>query len=659
MTGAKRSTWARAARVLSSAAALWFAAGCEPETYAGNNCLPACLVGQVCNFGTCIDAHSGAAGTIGATCTADSECSSGTCFTGATFSGGYCSDYCGAAIIAFEQECAPGSACVQLTEAVAVCLDQCGAEKGSCRSGYQCANVEGTQACLPKCASSSDCPSQQRCDLAAAVCVADDGLSDGSIGSPCSGDTQCQSGTCLDQAGSGGTWQDGYCFDVCDAGGEGKACVGKDGSAQGLCVGVPDEGGDISSHLCLAPCATGVDCRPGYMCTAGIDWKTSTGLGFCLPSCATYGCDAGQLCDSSSGVCVTGTSVASSVYSLDLGTHALGPAQSQLKPLTLQVPADAVSVMLVGQPGTPAHELALAKAVQPDGKVVLDVFDPLATDFKVVSIGPGPLAALYPNSPRLGLAAGNYTFTFGAYQNTQGKLTAVIKTAKGLLSGGQLPVVLWFTKQGRISAATAPNDVKLQQALAKMQSVYAGANIQLGPYTYIDVPGALGQGAAVIDDDAELAELFAAAGNATQQGLNLFFVEQFAGDDGGYVTLGQSGGIPGPPSLPGLPHAGVAVAVAYLDEDVATFAQTMAHEAGHYLGLFHTSEASGKSFDPLLDTAPCPSKFDSDGDGYLSAKECQGMGADNLMFWLAGGAQTVLSADQRYVLVRNPMVQTQ
>jgi hypothetical protein len=82
----------------------------------------------------------------------------------------------------------------------------------------------------------------------------------------------------------------------------------------------------------------------------------------------------------------------------------------------------------------------------------------------------------------------------------------------------------------------------------------------------------------------------------------------------------------------------------------------MAHEAGHYPGLFHTSESSGQSFDPLLDTAQCPANRDSNADGYLSAQECAGVGADNLMFWLAGGNQTALSGDQRYVLLRNPMV---
>lgn len=639
--------WARAWLL---AAAAW---ACE-EGYAGDDCMPPCLDGQVCNFGMCIDAHSGAAGTIGAACGGDADCSSGTCFSGASFPGGYCSDYCGAAVIAYSQPCAPGAACLQISEAVAACLDLCGEGKGGCRGGYQCASIDGTQACVPSCKGNDDCPSQQRCDAASGLCVDSAASSDGSIGSACGGDAQCQSGTCLDEAGSEGVWKGGYCLDACSAAGEGQACGG--GGTQGLCVAIPDDQGEISAHLCLAPCATGVDCRPGYMCTAAVDWKTSTGLGFCLPSCSTYGCDAGQVCDTTAGVCVEATAAPSSIATVDLGNLSLGPQANQFKTATLAMPGDAVSVMLVGQPASPLHQLALAKAVQPDGKVVLDVFDPLATDFKVVPLGAGPLAALYPNSPRLGVAQGNYQFTFGAFQNTQASLTAVVKSAQGLLSNGTLPVVLWFTQQGRISAASAPNDAKLQEALAKLQAIFASAGVQLGPFYYGDVTGTLGQGAAVIDNDAELAELFAYANGADKQGLNFFFIEQFAGDGGGYVTLGQSGGIPGPPSLPGLPHAGVAVAVAYLDDDVATFAQTMAHEAGHYLGLFHTSESDGKSFDPLLDTAPCPAQRDSNADGYVSAQECSGAGADNLMFWLAGGSQTQISGDQRYVLLRNPMV---
>ncbi len=631
-------------------------AGCDTG-YAGDTCVPACVTGMVCNFGKCVATNSNTAGMVGTGCAQDSECSSGTCFSGGSFGGGYCSAYCGAQIIAFDAECAPGSACVQLSEANAACMDQCGGDRGTCRSGYQCTARDGSQVCIPLCTSSDQCPALQRCDLASGSCVSSEGVPDGKVGSPCAANAECHSEACVDEAGSQGVWKGGYCFDLCDASGEGKPCTASDGSHEGLCAGIPDDTGTLS-YWCLAPCATSVDCRPSYMCTSSIDLKTSSGLGFCLPSCATYGCDSGQVCDPQSGVCVDSTSTPSTLDHIALGTIEVGKTADTFKTVNVPVPADAVSVTLYARPLDSTAELALTKAMQPDGKVVLDYFDPLVGDFKVVPLGAGVLAAMYPNSPRLGIGQGTYQFTWGSYDGATVQLDAVVKRATGLLQSGTLPVVLWFTNQSRLSTQNAPNDANLQTALTKLGAIYGAVGIQLGSVTYKQVGGSVATSAAVIDNDAELQQLFATADSSSEPGLHYFFIDQFAGDGGGYVTLGQSGGIPGPPSFPGLPHGGVAVALAYLDDDVSVFASVMAHEGGHYMGLFHTSEQNGKSFDPLLDTPQCASNLDSDGDGHLSSEECSANGSTNLMFWLAGPNHSQLSADQRYVLLRNSTVAT-
>jgi hypothetical protein len=83
----------------------------------------------------------------------------------------------------------------------------------------------------------------------------------------------------------------------------------------------------------------------------------------------------------------------------------------------------------------------------------------------------------------------------------------------------------------------------------------------------------------------------------------------------------------------------------------------MAHEAGHFLGLYHTGERDGRSFDPLLDTPECPASADTNGDKLVSGQECTGKGNDNLMFWTTAPVpQRRLTADQRFVLLRNPAV---
>ncbi len=54
------------------------------------------------------------------------------------------------------------------------------------------------------------------------------------------------------------------------------------------------------------------------------------------------------------------------------------------------------------------------------------------------------------------------------------------------------------------------------------------------------------------------------------------------------------------------------------------------HEAGHLLGLPHTSEADGSAFDFLGDTPECPLDFDEDEDGFVDEFECPDGG--NFMF---------------------------
>ena len=80
--------------------------------------------------------------------------------------------------------------------------------------------------------------------------------------------------------------------------------------------------------------------------------------------------------------------------------------------------------------------------------------------------------------------------------------------------------------------------------------------------------------------------------------LNFFFVADIEGGDAGFSLLGESGGVPGPPTLHGTERSGVMVNMANFeaakdagDDGMLTEATKlteiiMAHEGGHYLGLF-------------------------------------------------------------------------
>ena len=140
-------------------------------------------------------------------------------------------------------------------------------------------------------------------------------------------------------------------------------------------------------------------------------------------------------------------------------------------------------------------------------------------------------------------------------------------------------------------------------------------------------------------------------------GLNVVFVAGFT-EPG---TLGFAGGIPAPP-FEGTDASALVIAVdEHLDADGTTvdtqlMGETLAHEIGHQMGLFHTTEAEGTAFDPLADTPTCPRSLD-DGDGEMSAEECVEYDGEYLMFWVSGDdvSQTRLSPSQVDVLRANPL----
>ncbi len=126
-------------------------------------------------------------------------------------------------------------------------------------------------------------------------------------------------------------------------------------------------------------------------------------------------------------------------------------------------------------------------------------------------------------------------------------------------------------------------------------------------------------------------------------------------DVAGFADLyGEAGGIPGP--YVASSHSGVAVSwlihagtdAAFSDDEVQVLAETMAHEVGHYLGLFHPVESDWNYWDALGDTKRC-----------TATGACEAALADNLMFPypVCGAnsctAQTALSDDQVGVLQLN------
>lgn len=129
--------------------------------------------------------------------------------------------------------------------------------------------------------------------------------------------------------------------------------------------------------------------------------------------------------------------------------------------------------------------------------------------------------------------------------------------------------------------------------------------------------------------------------------------------------LGIAAGIPGSLGTEG-PANGVLVGLGYPTEDnylvrdAEETAKIAAHEIGHFLGLYHTTEASG-AVDVLDDTPFCMSEEDkapTNDEISITAENCPD--GFNLMFPFVredGLPAIILTDDQRFVIVNSPLAQ--
>lgn len=474
-----------------------------------------------------------------------------------------------------------------------------------CPVGQACS--EGVCVTLP-CANDDQCPEGLACAGADGqkICQPPTGAADGE---PCSQDTDCQGGTCITD------WPGGFCttlgcesFEDCSRLGNENRC---------LQVRGPD--------LCVRMCTQDSDCRDQYICQ-----MFNAQQGMCSPD-PSQPIDPAVLANNPFDVnCVD---VENGIASIDYNVAA-DTTSYMITPLTIS-----------------GRELRPRQINRPSGLSTTfngpNAFQTVPSEI-YGSMNPTIVPAIETFANQLETGAHTYQVNSAADQVCWYMIEETVP-------GDSLDLNVYLVGLPGLTAANAAEDQNLRATLDNVDAIYRTAGYKLGKIRYFDVSDALAQQFAIVRDESTLPELLKSTtrpGNSLDEALsvNVFFVRGF--NLGG--TIGISYGLPGPAGLHGTQGSGVVFTSQYMggqttdglgnpvDGNIFT-SQVLAHEVGHYLGLFHTSESNGFNFDPLPDTPQCTQISGNCPD------------ISNLMFPFASSMSANISRDQAFVMGVNPL----
>jgi len=257
---------------------------------------------------------------------------------------------------------------------------------------------------------------------------------------------------------------------------------------------------------------------------------------------------------------------------------------------------------------------------------------------------------LVPQSPSFSAKSGKWTFT--AYNNDRVKLA---------LRTGTAPSDATIAVQPFITGTTWSAE-DISEALNVMKAIYLKNGVTLTIKSTITISETQFSSVSSTFTNTTTSALIK---QGSSDSVNIFFIEDYSGSGSG--ILGNAAGMPGSMGDVNSWNGVMASLTAHATGtvlDAQLLGETAAHEMGHQLGLFHTTEKQGTVFDILSDTPEClSSSQDNDSNGTVTAEECDGFGGDNLMFWTswssasrsAGKKQETLSSHQQHVLKYSPI----
>lgn len=481
----------------------------------------------------------------GEPCTADSQCEHEKCLPDPAFPGGFCTK----TNCRNDSECsAPSDVCVSRT-GPDICANGCTSD-GDCRDGYLCYAASSGEdlACLP----AGQKPVQKKFD-----------------GEACERDNECEGGTCLQHP----TWPDGHCTtEQC-----GLAVECKEGDHDAACFS--------TQQVCLWTCATSADCRDGYVCSP----QPQSLFRACVPSSA----------------------IEPEMYPFDM-TCGLAATNGELHiPFTVSPNANAYTITVLTRDMSFLSPSLLAT---PAGDLQLNGDHLFMSGTAQIHGWVAPFNVPMVQQDAMMVTPGLHEISF--FTETTDACWYYLEERT---PGTKIDIDFYFVGVPGLDAARAQNDRDFTQLVTELDRIFQQIDLSVGRTRFHDITARSDvERFSVIQSDGDFLELMSRSVQPSGADLddhlsvNVFFVETIT-----IGALGISSALGGPPGLHHTTASGVVSTSEFfgtmgtdpftgepIDGDLLS-ALIVAHEIGHYMNLYHTTEIDGSAHDPVLDTEEC------------------------------------------------------
>lgn len=311
------------------------------------------------------------------------------------------------------------------------------------------------------------------------------------------------------------------------------------------------------------------------------------------------------------------TTTVGDIITLDWGTIDLPAGQSPHFDFTAPVGTISIDFMAIGGPADQSKIFGFFSIDGPNG----DVIDATGGAPARQAVAEGAMSFSVPSddSSATAATAGSWRFHVFAGNDTSfltsdPQILVKIRTAPSGVPIGEIDVNVIVVQGVGINATQActPGN-SVYDGIAGASALYdqnLGLTISAATIACYDLSNST-QFTDINGDTGELGDLFETSAGLTDERINLFIVNSFSGLFAS--AAGIAGSVPIPMQVNGTRTSGVAI---LYQTSVLNMEETIAHEMGHALGLYHTSEfnngGAASQLDPISDTPTCPALGMSD-----------------------------------------------